>query len=45
MVSQKDVTPVKTGVHIIPKYLKKLGSGFRWNDAKKYVATFNIWRI
>jgi len=34
MVSQKVVTPVKTGVQDVYKFLKLLDSGFRRNDDK-----------
>jgi hypothetical protein len=37
----KAVTPVKTGVQRINKYLKGLGSGFRRNDRKTYSSTFH----
>jgi hypothetical protein len=36
MVSQKVVTPVKTGVQRTYHYSKKLESGFRRNDGKTY---------
>ena len=40
MVSQKVVTPVKTGVQKIYNYLKRLDSGFRRNDRKTFFPTF-----
>jgi hypothetical protein len=35
------VTPVKTGVQEVFKYLKILDSGFRRNDGKKYKPIFH----
>ena len=40
MVSQKVVTPVKTGVQKLCNQLKKLDSGFRRNDKKWCFSTF-----
>jgi len=40
MVSQKVVTPVKTGVQGIYNCCKELDSGFRRNDGKTYFLTF-----
>jgi len=40
MVSEKVVTPVKTGVQRTYNYLKRLDSGFRRNDSKAYFLTF-----
>ncbi len=40
MNSQKVVTPVKTGVQSLRKWLNRLDSGFRRNDEKWYFSTF-----
>jgi hypothetical protein len=40
MVSEKVVTPVKTGVQGIYKILKILDSGFRRNDEKPQIQAF-----
>ena len=40
MVSQKVVTPVKTGVQGVLNLLKFLDSGFRRNDIFEVLATF-----
>ena len=40
MNSQKVVTPAKAGVQMVYKSLKRLDSGFRRNDGKRYFMTF-----
>jgi hypothetical protein len=40
MNSQKVVTPVKTGVQVLCNCLKRLDSGFRRNEVKRYFMTF-----
>jgi hypothetical protein len=40
MVSQKIVTPVKTGVQTICNHMKRLDSGFRRNDKKWCYSNF-----
>jgi len=40
MISQKVVTPVKTGVQGVYKLLKLLDSGFRRNDEKLHFQSF-----
>jgi len=40
MHSYKVVTPVKTGVQMVCNCLKRLDSGFRRNDGKRYFGTF-----
>jgi hypothetical protein len=39
-ISQKVVTPVKTGVQMVCNCLKRLDSGFRRNDGKENFSTF-----
>jgi hypothetical protein len=41
MLQQKVVTPVKTGVQEIHNDLKRLDSGFRRNDGKPHLRTFD----